>query len=114
MDLQKKVRSDISAEYWLHKECAYRERQLFDFWGLMWIRHPLSMYGIGYILSMDADDVHRKKRFTERMSRLEEEEKNQANIRKRKFFAEILNASREQQVQLGTTFKQIKQRNDEV
>jgi hypothetical protein len=25
----------------------------------------LSMYGIGYILSMDAYDVHRKKRFTE-------------------------------------------------
>jgi hypothetical protein len=64
LDLQKKVRSDISAEYWLHKECAYREMQLFD-WGLMWIRHPLSMYGIGYILSMDAYDVHRKKRFTE-------------------------------------------------
>jgi hypothetical protein len=40
--------------------------------------------------------------------------KNQANIRKRKFFAEILNASREHQVQLGTTFKQRKQRNDEV
>jgi len=64
LDLQKKVRSDISAEYWLHKKCAYPERQLFD-WGLMRIRYPLSMYGIGDILSMDADDVHRKKRFTE-------------------------------------------------
>ncbi|AQK42094.1 chromatin complex subunit A [Zea mays] len=113
LDLQKKVRSDISAEYWLQKKCAYPERQLFD-WGLMRIRYPLSMYGIGDILSMDADDVHRKKRFTERMSRLEEEEKNQADIRKRKFFAEILNASREHQVQLGTTFKQRKQRNDGV
>jgi len=48
------------------------------------------------------------------MSRLEEEEKNQADIRKRKFFAEILNASREHQVQLATTFKQRKQRNDGV
>jgi hypothetical protein len=48
------------------------------------------------------------------MSRLEEEGKNQADIRKRKFFAEILNASREHQVQLGTTFKQRKQRNDGV
>ena len=64
LDLQKKVRSDINAEYWLHKTCAYPERQLFD-WGLMRIRYPLSMYGIGDILSMDADDVHRKKRFTE-------------------------------------------------
>jgi len=113
LDLQKKVRSDISAEYWLHKKCAYPERQLFD-WGLMRIQYPLSMYGIGDILSMDADEVHRKKRFTERMSRLEEEEKNQADIRKRKFFAEILNASREHQVQLATTFKQRKQRNDGV
>ncbi|WVZ96235.1 hypothetical protein U9M48_041900 [Paspalum notatum var. saurae] len=113
LDLQKKVRSDISAEYWLHKKCAYPERQLFD-WGMMRIRYPFSMYGIGDSFSMDADDVHRKKRFTERMSRLEEEEKNQADIRKRKFFAEILNASREHQVQLGTTFKHRKQRNDGV
>lgn len=113
LDLQKKVRSDISAEYWLHKKCSYPERQLFD-WGMMRIRYPSSMYGIGDSFLMDADDVHRKKRFTERMSRLEEEEKNQADIRKRKFFAEILNASREHQVQLGTTFKQRKQRNDGV
>ncbi|OEL32478.1 putative ATP-dependent DNA helicase CHR12 [Dichanthelium oligosanthes] len=113
LDLQKKVRSDISAEYWLHKKCAYPERQLFD-WGMMRIRYPFAMYGIGDSFLMDADDVHRKKRFTERMSRLEEEEKIQADIRKRKFFAEILNASREHQVQLGTTFKQRKQRNDGV
>ncbi|CAL4895736.1 unnamed protein product [Urochloa decumbens] len=113
LDLQKKVRSDISAEYWLHKKCAYPERQLFD-WGMMRIQYPFAMYGIGDSFLMDADDVHRKKRFTERMSRLEEEEKIQADIRKRKFFAEILNASREHQVQLGTTFKQRKQRNDGV
>ncbi|PAN17240.1 hypothetical protein PAHAL_3G115600 [Panicum hallii] len=113
LDLQKKVRSDISAEYWLHKKCAYPERQLFD-WGMMRIRYPFAMYGIGDSFLMDADDVHRKKRFTERMSRLEEEEKIQADIRKRKFFTEILNASREHQVQLATTFKQRKQRNDGV
>ncbi|CAL4910376.1 unnamed protein product [Urochloa decumbens] len=113
LDLQKKVRSDISAEYWLHKKCAYPERQLFD-WGMMRVRYPFAMYGIGDSFLMDADDVHRKKRFAERMSRLEEEEKIQADIRKRKFFAEILNASREHQVQLGTTFKQRKQRNDGV
>ncbi|KAL6607852.1 hypothetical protein ACP70R_040915 [Stipagrostis hirtigluma subsp. patula] len=113
LDLQKKVRGDISAEYWLQKKCAFPERQLFD-WGMMRIRYPFTMYGIGDSFSMDADDVHRKKRFTERISRLEEEEKNQADIRKRKFFAEILNASREHQVQLGVTHKQRKQRNDGV
>nr|CAB3460189.1 unnamed protein product [Digitaria exilis] len=113
LDLQKKVRSDISAEYWLHKKCAYPERQLFD-WGMMRIQYPYTMYGIGDSFLMDADEVHRKKRFTERMSRLEEEEKNQADIRKRKFFTEILNAYREHQVQLATTFKQRKQRNDGV
>ncbi|CAN6326662.1 unnamed protein product [Urochloa humidicola] len=113
LDLQKKVRSDISAEYWLHKRCAYPERQLFD-WGMMRIQYPFAMYGIGDSFLMDADDVHRKKRFAERMSRLEEEEKIQADIRKRKFFTEILNAYREHQVQLGTTFKQRKQRNDGV
>ncbi|RLM99720.1 putative ATP-dependent DNA helicase CHR12 isoform X2 [Panicum miliaceum] len=113
LDLQKKVRSDISAEYWLHKKCAYPERQLFD-WGMMRIRYPFAMYGIGDSFLMDADDVHRKKRFTERMSRLEEEEKIQADIRKRKFFTEVLNASREHHVQLATTFKQRKQRNDGV
>jgi len=48
------------------------------------------------------------------MSRLEEEEKIQADIRKRKFFTEILNAYREHQMQLATTFKQRKQRNDGV
>jgi hypothetical protein len=36
----------ISVEYWLHKKCAYPERQLFD-WGLMRIQYPLSMYRIG-------------------------------------------------------------------
>ncbi|CAN6340591.1 unnamed protein product [Urochloa humidicola] len=113
LDLQKKVRSDISAEYWLHKRCAYPERQLFD-WGMMRVQYPFAMYGIGDSFLMDADDVHRKKRFAERMSRLEEEEKIQADIRKRKFFTEILNAYREHQVQLGTTFKQRKQRNDGV
>ncbi|XP_062230731.1 probable ATP-dependent DNA helicase CHR719 [Phragmites australis] len=113
LDLQKKVRSDISSEYWLHKKCAYPERQLFD-WGMMRIRYPFTMYGIGDNFSMDADDVQRKKRFTERISRLEEEEKNQADIRKRKFFTEILNAFREHQVQLATTYKQRKQRNDGV
>ncbi|KAL5201942.1 hypothetical protein ABZP36_012894 [Zizania latifolia] len=113
LDLQKKVRSDISAEYWLHKKCAYPDRQLFD-WGMMRVRYPFTMYGIGDSFSMDADDIHRKKRFTERISRLEEEEKNQAEIRKRKFFSEILNAAREYQVQVPAAYKRKKQRNDGI
>ncbi|GJM94567.1 hypothetical protein PR202_ga11224 [Eleusine coracana subsp. coracana] len=96
LDLQKKVRSDVSAEYWLHKKCAYPERQLFD-WGMMRIQYPFTMYGIGDTFLVDSDDIQRKKRFTERISRLEEEEKNQIDMRKRKFFAEIMNACREHQ-----------------
>ncbi|KAF6988136.1 hypothetical protein CFC21_005713 [Triticum aestivum] len=113
LDLQKKVRSDVNAEYWLHKKCAHPERQLFD-WGMMRIRYPFTMYGIGDGFSMDTDDIHRKKRFTERISKLEEEEKNQAETRKRRFFTEILNAAREYQVQTSATYKRRKQRNDGV
>uniref|UniRef100_A0A0E0H999 ATP-dependent DNA helicase CHR12 n=1 Tax=Oryza nivara TaxID=4536 RepID=A0A0E0H999_ORYNI len=113
LDLQKKVRTDISAEYWLHKKCAHPDRQLFD-WGMMRIRYPFTMYGIGDSFSMDADDINRKKRFSERISRLEEEEKNQAEIRKRKFFSEILNAAREYQLQVPASYKRKKQRNDGV
>ncbi|XP_020191608.1 probable ATP-dependent DNA helicase CHR719 isoform X2 [Aegilops tauschii subsp. strangulata] len=113
LDLQKKVRSDVNAEYWLHKKCAHPEKQLFD-WGMMRIRYPFTMYGIGDGFSMDTDDIHRKKRFTERISKLEEEEKNQAETRKRRFFTEILNAAREYQVQTSATYKRRKQRNDGV
>lgn len=113
LELQKKVRSDICAEYWLQKKCAYPERQLYD-WGMMRIRYPFAMYGIGDGFSMDSDDIHRKKRFAERISKLEEEEKNQAENRKRKFFAEILNAAREYQLQTSATYKRRKQRNDGV
>ncbi|VAH02149.1 unnamed protein product [Triticum turgidum subsp. durum] len=113
LDLQKKVRSDVNAEYWLHKKCVHPERQLFD-WGMMRIRYPFTMYGIGDGFSMDTDDIHRKKRFTERISKLEEEEKNQAETRKRRFFTEILNAAREYQVQTSATYKRRKQRNDGV
>lgn len=48
------------------------------------------------------------------MSRLEEDEKNQADIRKRKFFAEILNAARESQLQAQAVLKRRKQRNDGI
>jgi SWI/SNF-related matrix-associated actin-dependent regulator of chromatin subfamily A protein 2/4 len=50
----------------------------------------------------------------QRMSKLEEEEKNQAETRKRKFFTEILNAAREYQLQSSATYKRRKQRNDGV
>lgn len=50
----------------------------------------------------------------QRLSRLEEEEKNQIETRKRKFFAEILNAVREFQLQIQASMKRRKQRNDGV
>ncbi|XP_072975768.1 probable ATP-dependent DNA helicase CHR719 [Typha angustifolia] len=113
LELQKKVRSDVSAEYWLHEKCQNPDKQLFD-WGMMRLRHPFSMYGIGDSFAIDVDDRHRKKRYTERISRLEEEEKNQAEIRKRKFFAEILNAAREVQLQAQAALKRRRQRNDGI
>ncbi|XP_073009627.1 probable ATP-dependent DNA helicase CHR719 [Typha latifolia] len=113
LELQRKVRSDVSAEYWLHEKCAYPEKQLYD-WGMMRLRYPFSMYGIGDTFAMDVDDRHRKKRYTERMSRIEEEEKNQEEMRKRKFFTEILNAVREFQLQSQASLKRRKQRNDGI
>lgn len=64
VDLQRKVRADVYAEYWLHNECAHPERRLFD-WGMMRIRYPFSMYGIGDSFRVEADDRHRKKRYAE-------------------------------------------------
>ncbi|KAI4317782.1 hypothetical protein L6164_025624 [Bauhinia variegata] len=110
-ELQRKVRSEVSSEYWLNVLCAYPDRQLFD-WGMMRLHRPL--YGVGDPFSMDADDQLRKKRDAERLSRLEEEEKNHIETRKRKFFAEILNAVREFQLQLQASLRRRKQRNDGV
>lgn len=50
----------------------------------------------------------------QRLSRLEEEQKNQMETRKRKFFAEVLNAVREFQLQIQASMKRRKQRNDGV
>ncbi|KAL6971512.1 putative ATP-dependent DNA helicase chr12 [Sarracenia purpurea var. burkii] len=108
-ELQSKVRSDVSSEYWLRLYCAYPQKQLFD-WGMMRLRRP--MYGIGDAFSMEADDNLKKKRDAERLSRLEEEEKNLVETRKRKFFAEVLNAARELQLQVQAAQKRRKQRND--
>ncbi|KAJ0987174.1 hypothetical protein J5N97_005530 [Dioscorea zingiberensis] len=113
VELQRKVRADISAEYWLHEKCAYPDKQLFD-WGMLRLRHPFSMYGIGDAFAMDGDERQRKKRDAERLSRLEEEERNRMETRKRKFFAEILNAAREFQLQTQAVLKRRKQRNDGV
>ncbi|XP_077246989.1 SNF2/Brahma-type chromatin-remodeling protein CHR12 [Tasmannia lanceolata] len=108
--LQRKVRSDVSSEYWLREKCAYPDRQLFD-WGMM--RLPLMLYGLGDYFA-GPDDWQRKKRDAERLSRLEDEEKNRMETRKRKFFAEILNAAREFQLQGQAALKRRKQRNDGI
>ncbi|KAH7655866.1 Nucleoplasmin ATPase protein [Dioscorea alata] len=113
VELQRKVRSDVCAEYWLHEKCAYPDRQLFD-WGMLRLRHPFSMYGIGDAFAMEGDERQRKKRDAERLSRLEEEERNRVETRKRKFFAEILNAAREFQLQAQAVLKRRKQRNDGI
>ncbi|KAK4769218.1 hypothetical protein SAY86_027368 [Trapa natans] len=111
MELQRKVRSRVSAEYWLRMSCAGPENQLFD-WGMM--RFCRANYGVGDAFATEADDQFRKKRDAERLSRLEEEENNLIETRKRKFFAEILNAVREFHLLNQATLKRRKQRNDGV
>ncbi|GMH28470.1 hypothetical protein Nepgr_030313 [Nepenthes gracilis] len=110
-DLQRKVRSDVSSEYWLRAICAYPDQQLFD-WGMTRLHRPL--YGVGDPFAVEADDQLRKKRDAERLSRLQEEEKNYVETRKRKFFADLLNAAREFQNQVAAASKTRKQRNDGV
>ncbi|KAK1380108.1 putative ATP-dependent DNA helicase CHR12 [Heracleum sosnowskyi] len=110
-DFQSKVRSDLSTEYWLRMNCASPEKQLFD-WGMMRLRRPL--YGVGNAFPMEADDTMKKKRDAERLSRLEEEEKSRVESTQRKFFAEILDAARELQLQIQATHKRRKQRNDGI
>ncbi|XP_020216057.1 probable ATP-dependent DNA helicase CHR12 isoform X1 [Cajanus cajan] len=110
-ELQRKVRTDVSSEYWLNVQCAYPDRQLFD-WSMMRLRRP--PYGVGDPFAMDADDQIRKKRDAERLSRLEEQAKNHIETRKRRFFAEILNTVREFQLQIQASMKRRKQRNDGV
>lgn len=110
-DLQAKVRSEVSAEYWLRLHCANPEKQLFD-WGMMRLRRPL--YGIGDAFAVDTEDPLKKKRDAERLSRLEEEEKNRIETRKRMFFTDLLNAARDLQLQVQAAQKRRKQRNDGV
>ncbi|KAJ4955644.1 hypothetical protein NE237_012427 [Protea cynaroides] len=112
-ELQSKVRSDVNSEYWLREKCAYPEKQLFD-WGMMRLRRPFIMYGVADVFAMETDERLRKKRDAERLSRLEEEEKNLTETRKRKFFADLLNTAREFQLQAQAALKRRKQRNDGV
>ncbi|KAL3648941.1 putative ATP-dependent DNA helicase chr12 [Castilleja foliolosa] len=110
-ELQNKVRSEVSAEYWLRLHCANPDKQLFD-WGMMRLRRPI--YGIGDAFAVETDDPLKKKRETERLSRFEEEEKNRIETRQRKFFADLLNSARELQLQVQAAQKRRKQRNDGV
>ncbi|XP_058769636.1 probable ATP-dependent DNA helicase CHR12 isoform X2 [Vicia villosa] len=79
---------------------------------MMRLRRPF--YGVGDPFAMDADDQLRKKRDSEKLSRLEEAEKNHIETTKRRFFAEILNTVRELQLQIQASLKRRKQRNDGV
>ncbi|KAL0414564.1 UNVERIFIED_CONTAM: putative ATP-dependent DNA helicase CHR12 [Sesamum radiatum] len=110
-ELQSKVRSEVSSEYWLRLHCANPDKQLFD-WGMMRLRRPL--YGIGDAFALETDDPLKKKREAERLSRFEEEERNRIETRKRKFFADLLNGARELQLQVQAAQKRRKQRNDGV
>ncbi|CAN1129376.1 Probable ATP-dependent DNA helicase CHR12 [Linum perenne] len=111
-ELQRKVRSEVNSEYMLRLSCACPEKQLFD-WSMMRLRRPL--YGVGDAFATEADDQFRKKRDAEqRLSRLEEQERNNFETRKRKFFAEVLNALREFQLQNQASLKRRKQRNDGI
>ncbi|XVF63178.1 hypothetical protein PTKIN_Ptkin09bG0067400 [Pterospermum kingtungense] len=110
-ELQSKIRSHLSSEYWLHANCAYPDKQLFD-WGMT--RLPFPSYGIFVPFTTEADDQARKKRDYERLSRLREEERNHLENRKKKFFSEIVNAFRDFQLQIQATLKRRKQRNDGV
>nr|XP_043628386.1 probable ATP-dependent DNA helicase CHR12 [Erigeron canadensis] len=109
-ELQRKVRSSVSSEYTLCLNCVYPEKQLFD-WDMM--RLPRPSYGVGDAFAFD-DNHLKKKRDAERLSKLEEDEKNRVETRKRKFFAEILNGSRELPLQVAASQKRRRQRNDGV
>ncbi|CAI0466239.1 unnamed protein product [Linum tenue] len=110
-ELQRKVRSEVSSEYSLRLSCACPEKQLYD-WSMMRLRRPL--YGLGDAFATGADDQFRKKRDAERLAMLEEQERNQMDTRRKKFFAEVFNAGRELQFHTQAFIKRRKQRNDGI
>ena len=61
-ELQSKVRTEVSSEFWLRMNCADVSSQLFD-WGMM--RLPRPWYGVGDSFATEADDQFRKKRDAE-------------------------------------------------
>jgi SNF2 family DNA or RNA helicase len=128
MHLQQKVRNDVVAELYLQQTCADPRTHLFD-WGLMRIRRrgissshfggPLyaAAAGVSQLSgphATEADERLRRKREAERQRRLEEEERVRETTRKRKFFNELLNVSREYLLQSQATSKRRKQRNDGI
>ncbi|RAL44280.1 hypothetical protein DM860_015640 [Cuscuta australis] len=110
-ELQRKVRSEVSLEYWLRVHCSNPDEQLFD-WGRMRLHRPI--YGIGDAFAVESDDPLKKKRDAERLSRIEEEARNRVETKKRKFFSDILNATRELQQHVLAVQKRRKQRNDGI
>ncbi|CAH8356594.1 unnamed protein product [Eruca vesicaria subsp. sativa] len=109
-ELQRKVRTEVSSEFLLRRNCADVSNQLFD-WGMM--RLPRLFYGVCDPFAKEADDQFQKKRNAERLSLLEEEEKkNLIKTAKKKFFAIVLNAVLEFQLQIKATQKRRRQRND--
>ncbi|KAL7599131.1 hypothetical protein Lser_V15G26607 [Lactuca serriola] len=86
---------------------------LLELYGLNMMRLSRPSYGVGDAFVVDLDNHLKKKRDAE-LTKLEEEEKNRVETRKRKFFAEILNVIRELQLQVQASQKRRKKRNDVV
>lgn len=72
------------------------------------------LHASGHAMAPEADERQRRKREAERQRRLEEEERTRESTRKRKFFNELLNVTRECQLQTQAALKRRKQRNDGV
>lgn len=117
LNLQKKVRAEVLQELRLKELCNSPDSRVFD-WGLMRIRRSGTSYlnygDMGHAMAPEADERQRRKREAERQRRLEEEERTRETTRKRKFFNELLNMSREYQLQTQAAIKRRKQRNDGV
>lgn len=117
LSLQKKVRAEVLQELRLKELCVEPDSRIYD-WGLMRIRRSGTSYlgygDTGHVMAPEADERQRRKREAERQRRLEEEEKTRESTRKRKFFNELLNMTREYQLQSQAAIKRRKQRSDGV
>ena len=72
VDLQEKVRSEISAEYDLREECANPGKQLFD-WCIMCACRTLPLFGMGDASTNEVNERQCRRRDAERKTRLEED-----------------------------------------